>query len=145
MSQTLLHRLFGIGKIPTDRRPGLEEEGIVLVDEGIGGAIHMRKFRAPGRYYGRKVSLITGSIVLTEKRLVAFTMYPLFNPIIDVEFGDERFGALQFSVKRDGVLRIAFDPAVFHDDRSGSVEVTFKTPRARRYLDRLRQRKAAQS
>ena len=37
MSKTLLHRLFGLGKIPKRYAPTLHDEGIVLIDEGIGG------------------------------------------------------------------------------------------------------------
>lgn len=94
MSKTLLYRIFGLGKIPKLMLPALKQEGIVLIDEGISEWITFRNFRAPRRYYGRKWSWFTGSLVLTGKRFAAFTFYPYFNPIINVQLDDERLKKL---------------------------------------------------
>ena len=63
---TLLHRLFGAGRVPEDRLAAFQAEGIVLFDEGIGGALTLRNFRAPGRYSGWRRSWFMGSVVLTS-------------------------------------------------------------------------------
>ncbi|GMR22244.1 MAG: hypothetical protein BMS9Abin37_0579 [Acidobacteriota bacterium] len=48
MSKTLLHRLFGFGGVPKAMKPILEQEGIVLLDEGIGDKGLDRKRSAAG-------------------------------------------------------------------------------------------------
>lgn len=138
MSKTLLHRLFGFGRLPKKRAPELEREGIVLLDEGIGGSLRFRRFKAPGRYYGHKCSLFTGCLVLTKKRFVAFTFYPFFNPIIDVELSDPRLAQLDCSLHRKGELCVAFDPSIFNERWSGHIECRFSTPQASSYLERLK-------
>jgi hypothetical protein len=57
MKKTLLHRIFGWGRIPKRYAPTLHNEGIILLDEGIGGSITFKKFRAPGRYHSWKGAL----------------------------------------------------------------------------------------
>ena len=53
MSKTLLHRLFGFGKIPKQYAPTLHDEGIVLIDEGI--VRHLTRGRlAPSKSVSRR-------------------------------------------------------------------------------------------
>lgn len=136
---TLFYRLFGLGKIPKNARPALEKEGVVLIDEGIGGSLVFTRFRAPGRYYGKKFSCFTGSLVLTKKRFAAYTCYPFFNPIIDIPLDDERLRALQLSLKDEKHLRIDFNPAAFHRGWSGKITCRFTTPRARAFMRKINQ------
>ncbi len=70
-----------------------------MLDEGISGSLTFRNFRAPGSFYGRRWSWFTGSLVLTRKRFVAFTFFPRFNPIIDVQLDDERLAHLRCSLR----------------------------------------------
>jgi hypothetical protein len=142
MGQTLLYRLFGLGKVPRRMLPALEQEGIVLIDEGISGSLLFRNFRAPGRRYSRKFSWFTGSVVLTQKRFAAFTWYPYFNPIINVPLDDKRLKELDCSVKGEGTLCIRFDPSAFHEGWSGSIECRFSTPQARLYLEWIKKKTA---
>jgi hypothetical protein len=37
MKKTTLYRLFGVGSVPKKLLPVLETEGVVVLDEGIGG------------------------------------------------------------------------------------------------------------
>jgi hypothetical protein len=46
-------------------------------------------------------------------------------------------GKLRVSAKGDSVLRVDFDVADFHDDWSGQMECSFKTPLAREILARV--------
>jgi hypothetical protein len=105
--------------------PDIKQEGIVLIDEGISGSI-------------RKWSWITGSLVLTGKRFAAFTFYPGFNPIINVQLDDERLKKLHCSLKGSRTLCILFDPSYFRESWSGSIECRFKTPKARLFLEQLK-------
>jgi hypothetical protein len=134
MSKTLLHRLFGLGKIPKRYAPTLHDEGIVLIDEGIGGSITLRNFKAPGRRHWLKRSWFTGSLVLTEKTFAAFGF---IRPLVYVPLAHERFSELDYSVIDDNILFITFDPSAFHEKWSGTIEIRFKTPKARLFVERL--------
>lgn len=142
MSKTLLYRIFGVGKIPKGMLPALEQEGIVLLDEGISGSLTFRNFRAPRRRYLRKWNWFTGSIVLTGKRFAAFTFYQFFNRIINVPLNDERLKQLHCSLKDEATLRVLFDSSEFHEGWSGSIECRFSTPQARLFLERIKEKTA---
>ncbi len=132
--KSLLHRLFGFGKIPRDVLPSLETEGIVLLDEGVRGSVTFKNFRAPGKRYYRRRNWFTGSLVLTGKRFAAFIHS---KPIINVPLGDARIKDLHCSLRDEDTLSVAFDAAAFHDGWSGSIECRFSTAHAREFLDRL--------
>jgi hypothetical protein len=135
MKKTLLYRFFGLGKIPEQYRPALESEGVLLSDEGIKGSVTYRNFRAPQKYAKWKRQWYTASIILTNKRLLAFSYS---NQIIDVPLADARFRRLEFSLEDENTLLIAFDASLFHDDWSGTIEYRFKTPHAQDLLDKMR-------
>jgi hypothetical protein len=137
MSKTLLYRIFGLGRVPKRMLPAIRREGIVLLEEGIGGSLTFRDFRAPGRRYSRKWSWFTGSLVLTGKRFAAFTCYPFFNPIINVSLDDERLAKLRCSLDGEAKLCVLFDPSAFHEGWSGTIECRFATPKARLFLERI--------
>ena len=134
MAKTWLYRLFGIGKIPKKRRVQLERERIVLSDEGISGSIVFTKFRAPGRYHGKRWSWFSGALVLTKARLVAFTGMTSVSPIIDIPLDNPRLAELDCSLRSDTNLTIGFDAARFNDRWSGKVECRFETEHARQFL-----------
>jgi len=136
MGKTLLHRIFGLGKIPGKVLPLLEQEGIILRDEGIGGSITFRNFRAPGKRYSFRRNWFTGSLVLTGKRFAAFRWG---TPVINVTLEEKWLKALHCSVNGEATLCVRFDPAVFQEGHSGSVEVRFSTPEARLFLEHLTQ------
>ena len=127
MAKSLLYRLFGVGKVPKLLNDTLRIEGIVASDEGISGSVTYRDFRAPGKYFSWKKQAFVGSVVVTNVRLVAL-MYSNF--AVNVPFSDERIRRLQISVEGSDRLLIVFDPSVFHDDWSGTIEYRFRTPRS---------------
>ena len=133
MGKTLLYRLFGLGRIPRRMRPVLEQEGIVLLEEGIGGSVTFRNFRAPGRRYSLRRSWFSGSLVVTRKRVAAFFFA---RPIIDLPLDHERAGELNWTVE-NASLRVQFDASTFHEGWSGSIEYRFSTARARQFMDLL--------
>ena len=134
MAKTLLHRLFGVGKIPWQLSSTLKVEGIVLLDEGISGSVTYLNFRSPGRYSNWRRQWFTGAIALTQVRLVALQYS---NMAINVPVTDERIRSLRFSVEEQTTLVIAFDPALFHDDWSGTMEYRLRTTQARAFLEKL--------
>jgi hypothetical protein len=134
MSRTLLYRLFGVGKMPAQWRAMIESEGVVLFDEGIGGSVTYRDFRAPGkRFTWRKVAF-SGSIALTKTRLLALHYA---SPAINVPLDDPRLKQLQFSVEGEDKLLVAFNANLFHSDWSGTIEYRFRTEQAREFLKNL--------
>lgn len=135
MKKTILHRLFGVGKIPAQYNAALKSEGILLSDEGIKGSVTYLNFRSPQRYANWKRQWYTASIALTKLRLLAFSYS---NPIIDVPLTDERFRQIQFSLEDENTLLIAFDASLFQTDRSGKLEYRFQTPKTQAFLDKLR-------
>ena len=133
MGKALLHRLFGSGKLPKAMRPILESEGSALREEGIGGTVTFRNFRAPGKRYSYRRNWITGSLVVTGLRFAAFAFS---RPLINVPLDDTR-RALGCSVEGESILLVGFEAGAFQEDASGSIECRFRTPMARMFLERL--------
>lgn len=126
MAKSLLYRLFGVGRIPKLLGDRLRMEGVVVSDEGVGGSVTYRDFRAPGRYSSYRKQAFIGSIVVTNVRLVGL-MGSRF--AVNVPFTDARIRQLQISRERDRLV-IAFDASLFHDDWSGTIEYRYHTSQA---------------
>src|SRR5712691_10431569 len=94
MPTTLLYRLFGVGRMPAQWRAAIDSEGIVIMDEGIGGSVTYRDFRAPGKRFAWRKVAFSGSIALTKTRLLALHYA---NPAINIPLDDERFAQLRIS------------------------------------------------
>lgn len=137
MGQSFLQRLFGLGKIPKKAFAVLEQEGIVLLEEGVSGSVTFRNFRAPGKYFLRRRVWFTGVLVVTEKR---FTAFKYWSPLINVPFDHERFHDLHITLKDEKTLAVRFDAAAFHEKQSGEIECRFKTPKARQWLEQIEAR-----
>ena len=134
MKKTLLHRIFGWGKIPKRYAPTLHDEGIILLDEGIGGSITLKKFKAPGRYHSWKRSWFTGCIVLTERTFAAFA---LTKPLIYVPLDHENISKLRCAIEESNTLLVKYDASAFNEKWSGTIECRFKTSKAQMFLERL--------
>jgi hypothetical protein len=134
MRKSWLYRLFRLGRVPREALPVLQSEGVVLLEEGLRGSVTLRNYRAPGRYHSYRSSILTGSLVLTEQRFVAFAFS---KPPINIPLHDDRLRALEISVPGDGVLEVKFDPSVFNLQASGSVECRYHTANALMYLERV--------
>ena len=134
MPKTLLYRLFGVGRMPQQWRSTIESEGVVLFDEGIGGSITYRDFRAPGKRFAWRKVAFSGSIALTKTRLVALQYA---NPAINVPLDEPRLKQMQFSVEGEDTLLVAFNANLFHNDWSGTIEYRFRTEHARAFVKEL--------
>jgi hypothetical protein len=134
MAKTLLYRLFGVGKIPRQDGAALQAEVIVLLDEGISGSITYLDFRAPGKSFSWRRQWYTAAIALTQVRLFALHYS---NKIVDVPLTDERLRSMKFSLEGQETLVIAFDPALFHEGWSGTIEYRFHTPQAGAFVEKL--------
>ena len=134
MAKTLLYRLFGVGRMPQQWLAAINSEGVVLLDEGIGGSITYRDFSAPGRRSSWRKVAFSGSIALTKTRLLALQYA---NPIINVPLDDQRLQQMQCSVEADDKLLVAFNANLFHNDWSGTIEYRFRTSQAPAFLEAL--------
>ena len=134
MEKSWTYRWFGWGKVPEEVRSELEGEGIVFVDEGLKGAIILRKFRAPGRWHYYKKSLFSGSLVITNKRVLAFAHS---KPLVDIPLNHENLNDINFDLDEVGRLLVKYDAGLFNESWSGQVECRFATSKARLFLKKL--------
>ena len=115
---------------------GDHKEGVVLSDEGIGGSVTYKKFRAPGKYYGWKRSWFSGSIVLTREHFLAFKYS---KPIIGIAWDNNHIKKLNCLLEKDNILCVEFDVSAFQKNCSGDIEVRFSTPLASAFLEKIQQ------
>ena len=137
MSKTLLYRIFGTGKVPKKYLAQIQNEGVILQDEGVGGSITFRNFRSPGRRSGWRRNWFTGSIVLTREHLLGFAFS---RQIIGVAWHTEEIRQLSLSVDDPDILCVEFDASKFNEEWSGEVEVKFRTPLASRLITEIKGR-----
>jgi len=134
MSKTLLYRLFGLGGIPQNAVDQIQKEGLVLQDEGIGGSLTFKRFRAPGKYYAWRRSWFSGSVVLTQEHFLAFRYS---QPIIGVSWCDKKFKELSVRLEDENTLCVGFEASTFQEDASGEVEVRLSTTLAPELLRQI--------
>jgi len=73
MGKTFLYRLVKRGAIPVSLRKVLEPEGILVFDEGIGEWYATHVSKSPGRRFKRRRAGFSGVLVVTKRRIVAYT------------------------------------------------------------------------
>ena len=134
MRRSLLWTLFRLGTVPWRIRPMLEDEGIVLLDEGIPGSITYRNFRAPGRRHSLKSVAFAGSLVLTNRRFAAFAFS---RPVLNVPPDDPRLDQVQIEAPDPGTFTLSYDVALFRPRWSGTVTVRYRTPLAPSFVEQL--------
>jgi hypothetical protein len=119
VANLLARLLLGNGTRPDAVRAELDAERVVVCEEGLGGSLTFRHFKAPGRRSNWRKQAIVAALVVTERRLA---VYARGRPLVDVAFDDPRFGALDLDVDGPSVS-ITFDVARFHDDMTGELTV----------------------
>ena len=137
-----LGKLLG-GKGATLRpqlRTALEDEGLILIEEGLPGSVRYKKFRAPGKYFDGKVVPQTMCLAISEARLVVHG-HSGRATLVDSAFENPQVSMLDVSLKDEGRLAILVDydkgdvPKV-----SGQVTIVAKTPHAAAIVEELRAR-----
>jgi len=126
--------LFGLGRISARKREKLEQEGIVLVEEGLSGSVLCQDFRAPGQYAALRKWGVVGWMALTRD---AFHTYGNTGSL-NMNVSRERWAELQCEVVKEDKLRITLDASLFMEKASGTITVSFKTPNARQWQNALR-------
>jgi hypothetical protein len=107
--------------------------------EGLWGSVTFHNYRAPGRYSSWRRTGLIGSFALTSRRVAA---YGFAQRLLDIAYADPKLKAVAFALENQGRLRATFDVSTFHSDRSGTIELRFRTAQAPRIIELLRQRAA---
>lgn len=135
MSKSIFYKLFGQDKVPPEAMSVIEHEGLIFMEEGLCGSITFKRFRAPGRYYSWKRNGFCGSIVLTEKHLLAFAYS---KPTIGVAWEADEARKLKCFVQNGKKLCIEYEAGFFDPDSSGEVTVRYRTELVPRILTKLK-------
>lgn len=136
MTKSIFYRLFGFGKIPKRYRSDIEKEGVIFQDEGLAIVLRYRNFRAPRTYYGRKTSLIVGSVVLTKNRFACYRGN-ILPPVFEVPVEHEAFKAFDFSLDDKARLRVVIDAPAFQEGWEGTIDCRIPSENARKFLRAL--------
>ncbi len=127
MKKTILYRLFRLGSIPKKLIPVLQEEGIVVSDEGIGGWFITKNVKGPGKRYIHRREGFSGCLVVTQIRIVCFTYW---KRQINILVNDPKISELYVDAPNEHTLAISFESSVFRKGWEGLIEYQFKTQKA---------------
>ena len=134
MKKTILYRLFGIGAVPKNLRPVLEQEGIVVLDEGIGGSFVTKRVHGPGKRYRQRTEGFSGCLAVTKTRVVC---YIYGKRQINVLFEDPRIANLFVDTPTERSLCLSFESSSFRAGWQGVIEFRFGTDKAQAFRDAL--------
>lgn len=134
MFTALLGRLFGIGRVPESMRNKLEDEGVILLEEGLPGSIGFRNFRGPGQFKLWAKKGMIGWLVLTKKQLCMYGNVGVLN----INIPREQFAKVTATVENLSHLQIKIEIGDFEPNYSGEITLRFKTPTAQQWVNALR-------
>jgi hypothetical protein len=134
MGKSIFYRVFKLGSIPKDLQSILEPEGIVVADEGMSGWYVTKNFKAPGRRSKYRKEGFSGFLVITKKRVLAYTFK---KRQINIGVNDPKISELYATLDGSEKIVISFEASSFHDDWKGVVELQFNTPKAQDFYDAL--------
>lgn len=119
MKKALSYRLFGLGRVPRKWRPVIEQEGILVADEGMPGWFIAHNVKGPEKRYWRRAEGFSGCLVVTRQRILCFTYRKCQ---INVATQDPRLSALHVSVPSPNRLSLSFESAAFRPGWQGLLE-----------------------
>lgn len=127
MPKSLAYRLFGLGRIPRQWRPLLEQEGIIVADEGMAGWFIAHDVKGPGKRYRHRAEGFSGCLVVTEHRIVCFTYW---KRQINIGAQDPGLSALHVTMPSANRLSLSFESAAFRPGWQGVLEYRLHTDQA---------------
>ncbi len=134
MKKTLLYRLFGLGSVPEKLLPLLEQEGIVVSDEGISGWFIAKHVNAPGKRYRHRSEGFSGCLVLTRERLICYTYG---KRQINISVKDPKTANLYVDIPKKDKLCLSFESSDFREGWNGIIEFRFNTNKAHQFREAL--------
>jgi len=134
MKTTIFYRLFGIGSVPRKLLPVLEKEGVIVLDEDMGGWFITKHVNGPGKRYRYRLEGFSGCLVITKARVVCYTNW---SRQINISVDDSRISNLYVDVPEEQRLSVSFESSTFRKDWSGVIEFRFRTEKASSFRDAL--------
>lgn len=134
VTKTILYRLFGVGSVPKQLRPVLEQEGIVVCDEGIGGRFVAKHVDGPGKRYRNRTEGFSGYLVITKERVVCYTYG---KRQINISIDDPKIANLYANTPDEKSLWLSFESSNFREGWDGVIEFRFNTDKALLFRDAL--------
>jgi hypothetical protein len=134
MKKTILYRLFGFGSIPKKLLPVLEQEGVVVFDEGMGGWFLTERVNGPGKRCRHRVEGFSGCLAVTKERVVCYTYG---KRQINISVDDPKVTNLYVDTPEEQRLFISFESSKFREGWSGVIEFRFNTENALLFRDAL--------
>jgi hypothetical protein len=134
---------LGDGSLKPKLRAELESEGLVLVEEGLGGSVRYSHFKAPGRRFHGKVTGERIGLGLSERRLVVFCRSGSVK-LIDTELSSPRFEIVEISLPDPETVEFRIDYDRSEEAKaarvSGEIRIIARTPRAAEIVDQVNSR-----
>jgi len=134
MKKTILYRLFGFGSVPKKLFSVLEQEGVVVSDEGMGGWFVTKHVNGPGKRYRHRSEGFSGCLVVTKERVICYTYG---KRQINISVGDPKIANLYVDILKEGKLCLSFESADFREGWNGVIEFRFNTDKAHRFREAL--------
>jgi hypothetical protein len=134
MNKTILYRLFRIGEVPKNLRPALEQEGVVVLDEGIGGSFIAKHVNGPGKRYRHRIECFSACLVVTNARVICYTYG---KRQIHISVDDPNIKNLYVDTPKTETLRLSFESSLFREGWQGVIQFRFNTPKAVLFHDAL--------
>lgn len=134
MRKSLLFRLFGLGAVPRKLMPALENEGILVLDEGMPGWFVAKSVDGPGKRYRHRREGFSGWLGVTNERILCYTYG---RRQISIAVDDPRISRLHVDLPADDRLSLSFESSDFRDDWKGVLEFRFRTEKALQFRDAL--------
>ena len=128
--------LLGNGTLKKSLRDELAAEGLVLLEEDLKGSVRYDHFKAPGKRFHGKVTLVRVALALSERRVVVYASSGRAK-LVDTPYTSKHFGMVEIARVED---RVEF--RVDHDKGSdpklgGRVTIRVHTPEAERIVREL--------
>jgi hypothetical protein len=134
MKKTMLYRLFGVGSVPKKLRPVLEREGVVVLDEGIGGWFVTKHVNGPGKRYRHRTEGFSGCLAVTKARVLCYT-YGKRQINISVE--DPKIAGLYVDTPTEQKLCLSFESSNFREGWQDVIVFRFGTDKAHSFREAL--------
>lgn len=134
MKKTILYRLFGLGSIPKKLATSIEQEGIIVIDEGMPGWFIAKHVNGPGKRYRHRLERFSGCLVVTRERVVCYTYW---KRQINISTKDPAIRNLYVDIPKENRLSISFDTSHYLEGWTGVIELRFNTVKASRFRDAL--------
>jgi len=127
MKKPILYRLFRLGSVPRRLLSVLDQEGIVVIDEGICGSFIAINVNGPGKRYRGRSEMFYGFLVIKRRRVVCYTFR---KRQINIYVNDDKIMNLYVDTPNEQELRLSFESSDFREGWRGVIEFRFDTEKA---------------